>query len=290
MQTLHLSDGRHLDYAVAGPEGAPVLLIHHGTPGSGIIQRTLVRIAAECGLQTLFYSRAGAGGSSRLAGRSVSDVVPDLVELFDHLGVERCVTTGWSGGGPHSLALGALAPHRIAGVLCVAGVAPYDAEGLDFLAGMGQENVEEFTAAVAGESALRELLDPAAQQLREIDAAGMLENSASQMPPVDRVQLDDEFGEDMAASFREAVRLGHDGWVDDDLALVKDWGFDVGDIEVPTIVLQGAQDLMVPFSHGEWLAAHIPGAKSHLLPGEGHLSVTSALPWAFADLRATLTC
>lgn len=288
MQTLQLADGRSLDYAVAGPEGDPVLLIHHPTPGSGIVQRTLVRIAAEAGLQTLFYSRAGAGGSSRLPGRSVADVVPDLVELLDHLDVERCVTTGWSGGGPHCLALGALAAHRVAGVLCVAGVAPYDADGLDFLAGMSEENVEEFTAAAAGEAALRELLDPMAPQLRQIDAAGLRVQMAGMMASVDRVQLDDEFAEDMAAGFLEAVRIGNDGWVDDDLAFVNGWGFDVADIAVPTTVLQGAQDLMVPFAHGEWLAAHIPGAASLLLPGEGHVSVTSALPQAFGRLRATL--
>lgn len=288
MQTLQLSDGRALDYAVEGEAEDPVLLFHHGTPGSGIVQRTLSRAAIDSRLRIAFYSRAGAGGSSRLPGRSVADVVPDLVELLDHLGVERCATAGWSGGGPHCLALGALVPDRVTGVLCVAGVAPYDAEGLDFLAGMGEDNVEEFTAAVAGEEALREVLDPAVPRLRDADAQGLLESMSGLLPAVDRAQLTDVFGEDMSASFREAVRLGHDGWVDDDLAFVKDWGFDVGDIAVPTTVIQGAQDLMVPFSHGEWLASHIPGAVAHLLPGEGHLSVTSALPQAFTALRATL--
>lgn len=288
MQTLQLSDGRALDYAVEGAPEDPVLLFHHGTPGSGIVQRTLSRAAIDSRLRIVFYSRAGAGGSSRLPGRSVADVVPDLVELLDHLGAERCVTAGWSGGGPHCLAMGALAPDRVASVLSVAGVAPYDADGLDFLAGMGEENVEEFTAALAGEAALRELLGPAVPGLRATDAEGLLDNMSGLLPAVDRAQLDDVFGEDVAASFREAVRLGYDGWVDDDLAFVKPWGFDVDEIAVPTTVLQGAQDLMVPFSHGEWLAANIPAVTAHLLPGEGHLSVTSALPQAFTALRAAL--
>lgn len=157
------------------------------------------------------------------------------------------------------------------------------------LAGMGEDNIEEFTAAAAGEAKLREMLDVIAPPLREADTAGLIENLAGLLPPVDRAQLTDEFGDEMAANMREALRVSYAGWLDDDLAFVKDWGFDVDDIAVPTIVLQGDQDQMVPFGHGQWLAARIPGADSRLLSDEGHFSVgVSALPQALADLAATL--
>jgi pimeloyl-ACP methyl ester carboxylesterase len=85
--------------------------------------------------------------------------------------------------------------------------------------------------------------------------------------------LADEFGEDMAASFHEAVRAGVEGWLEDDIAFLAPWGFDLAQITVPVSVWQGSADLMVPFAHGQWLASRVPGASVHLEDGEGHLSI-----------------
>jgi pimeloyl-ACP methyl ester carboxylesterase len=40
-------------------------------------------------------------------------------------------------------------------------------------------------------------------------------------------------------------------------------------------VWPGDQDMMVPFGHGKWLAAQLPEARAHLLPGAGHLSLAA---------------
>jgi len=88
--------------------------------------------------------------------------------------------------------------------------------------------------------------------------------------------LTGEYADFMAGSVRSAVSNGIDGWFDDDLAFTRPWGFDLADIRVPVRVWQGAEDHMVPESHGRWLAAHIPGARPELRPEHGHLSLDLA--------------
>jgi pimeloyl-ACP methyl ester carboxylesterase len=179
---------------------------------------------------------------------------------------------GWSGGGPHTLACGARLG-AAAAVLVVAGVAPYEADGLDWMAGMGEDNIVEFSAALQGEDQLRPLLGQQGELLRDIRSGDIVASMESLLPDVDRAALTGEFGEDMAASFREAVSVGVDGWLDDDLAFAKPWGFSLAEISVPTMIWQGSADLMVPFAHGQWLASRLPAASAHLEEGEGHLSV-----------------
>jgi pimeloyl-ACP methyl ester carboxylesterase len=77
----------------------------------------------------------------------------------------------------------------------------------------------------------------------------------------------------MAAVFHEGLRVGVDGWLDDDLAFVKPWGFSLAEVSVPTLLWQGTADLMVPAGHGQWLAERIPGVVAHIEDGEGHLSI-----------------
>ena len=217
-------------------------------------------------------SRPGYGDSTRQPGRDVMDVAADTAAVLAAIGAERCLIAGWSGGGPHALACGARLG-AAAAVLVIAGVAPYRAAGLDWMAGMGEENVVEFSAALQGEDELRRYLLPIGEDLKDATPAVIVAALDSLLPDVDRAALTDEFGEDMAADFREAVRTGVDGWLDDDLAFTRSWGFGLAEITVPTMIWQGSVDLMVPFAHGRWLASQLPGASVHLEEGEGHLSV-----------------
>lgn len=214
----------------------------------------------------------------------------DVAAVLTHLGAPRCLVAGWSGGGPHALATGSRLPEQVAGILCIAGVAPYDAEGLNFLEGMGQQNIDEFGLALQGEEAIRPSNEAEAVGLRNTDAAGLIEGMATLLPDVDRAVLTAEFGEDMVANFAEGLRTGVDGWVDDDLAFVAPWGFSLAEIAVPTFVWQGSEDLMVPFAHGQWLAARVPGATARLQQAEGHLSIgVGALDRMFDDLLTTIS-
>jgi pimeloyl-ACP methyl ester carboxylesterase len=267
------SDGRTLDVYVDGPEGAVPLLFHNGTPSSGQLYAPFVEAVSERGLRMVSFSRAGYGSSTRNPGRSVADVTSDLAAVLDQLGAHRFYTLGWSGGGPHALACAALLPARLIGAATVGGLAPYDAEGLDWMAGMGQENVAAFGAALAGDAALQTFLEgvgPSFANVTPEQVATRLGNLASD---VDRAAITGESAAWLAEVLRESVRNGIWGWYDDELAFVRPWGFDLGEINVPVAIWQGAQDRTTPFAHGEWLATHIPGVHPHLLPDHGHLSV-----------------
>jgi len=113
-----------------------------------------------------------------------------------------------------------------------------------------------------------------------------VEGMSGLLSSVDREALTGEFADDMAAALRGAVAAGIAGWRDDDLAFVGDWGFALSDIPVPVSVWQGRKDRMVPFAHGQWLAARIPGAEAHLFATEGHLSLVSQLGMILENLVA----
>jgi pimeloyl-ACP methyl ester carboxylesterase len=231
-----------------------------------------VRDAAERGIRLIAYDRPGYGGSDRRAGRTVADVAADIDAVADALGLERFGTWGASGGGPHALACAALL-ERCAVAATFAGAAPYGEPELDFMAGMGEDNLREFGAALEGEDALRPLLEEFAAGVRGATAEQLAEEMRTLLSPPDAAALTGAFAEHLLGSFHEATRPGVGGWLDDDLAFVRPWGFSVADIAVPVQVWQGDQDLMVPHAHAEWLAGHIPGAEVHMSPGDGHLTV-----------------
>jgi pimeloyl-ACP methyl ester carboxylesterase len=269
---VRLPDGRRVDVRVSGPADGLPLVFHHGTPGAATPVRTLQRAAHARGLRLVTMSRPGYGGSDRQFGRDVADVAADTAAVLAELGADRCVVAGWSGGGPHALACGARLAAADA-VLVIAGVAPYDAADLDWLAGMGADNVIEFGAALEGEDALRPFLIAAREQLIGATASELVISLDSLLPDVDRAVLTGEFAEDMLESFREGLGPGIDGWLDDDLAFTRPWGFSLDEIAVPVMIWQGSADLMVPFAHGRWLASRMPAAAAHLEDGEGHLSI-----------------
>jgi pimeloyl-ACP methyl ester carboxylesterase len=274
---VRLPDGRRLDLRVSGPADGFPLVFHHGTPCAAISIRALERAAHTRGLRLVMASRPGYGDSTPQPGRSVVDAAADTAAVLATIGADRCLIAGWSGGGPHALACGARLG-ATAAVLVIAGFAPYGAAGLDWMGGMGEENVAEFSVALGGEDQLRPYLTGGREQLRDVTAADVAASLGTLLPDVDRAVLTGEFGEDLAASFREAVRVGVEGWLEDEIALTSLWGFGLEEISVPVMIWHGSADLMVPFPHGRWLASQLPGASVHLEEGEGHLSVLLGAP------------
>ena len=271
--TVGVPGGRQVDVLTAGPPAGLPFVLHNGTPGGLVTFGPMARAAAGRGLRTVMCARPGYGASTPWPGRRVADVAGDVAAVLDALGAGEFVTAGWSGGGPHALACAVLLPGRCLAAVTMAGVAPYLAPGLDWLAGMGPENVEEFTAAAAGEEPLTRFLEAAAAGLGAVSGADVAAALGGLVGEADRAALTGEFAEYLAGSMRAAVAGGVAGWRDDDLAFTGDWGFALDTPGAPVAVWQGDGDRMVPPAHGAWLAAHLPGARARLLAGEGHLTL-----------------
>jgi pimeloyl-ACP methyl ester carboxylesterase len=192
---------------------------------------------------------------------------------MEHLGVQRYLVAGWSAGGPYALAGAVADPSRAAGVLLIASFAPHDAEGLEFVAGMGAQNHVLFGAASRGEREQRSVVSQLAALVRDSGPADLSDGIASLLPEADVTELTGAYGTDNAVHMGHALAAGDEGWLEDLRALTGPWGFEPGDIEVPVELWHGDLDRMVPVAHGQWLAGHLPTARAHVESGHGHISI-----------------
>ncbi len=271
-QVTTAADGRTLVFAEWGDLGGKPVFALHGTPGCRLSRHPDEELVHSTGVRVITYDRPGYGGSDRHRGRVVADCAGDVASIADVLGLEHFAVWGGSGGGPHALAVAALLGDRVTRAACVVGVAPYEALGDGWFTGMDPENVKEFGWALEGEDRLTEELEREAKHLRQrasVDPSRILDQF--DLPPSDKAVL---AREDFAQVFRESVfeetRNGVGGWVDDDIALTAPWGFDPATIAVPMQVWYGTSDVLVPPSHGEWIARAVPGAVARV-SDLGHL-------------------
>lgn len=266
-------DGRALEVVLAGPPDGMALFSHHGTPGAAEVLDPQVADGAERGLRHITYSRPGYGRSARLPGRTVASCAADVAAVADALGYERFYSVGSSGGAPHSIACAALLPDRVIAAAAIASPAPIDAEGLDWTAGMAEENVAEFAAAQAGGREFEQYLEREAQSMLGLSPDGIVSELGDLVTDADRRAMSGVLGAFIVRELAHSLSTGIWGWFDDDRALVSDWGFDLAAIRAPLCLWHGGEDRFIPSAHGRWVAARL-GIEARVLPDRGHLSVS----------------
>jgi pimeloyl-ACP methyl ester carboxylesterase len=277
-QNFKLSDGRNLDllfgdnFEELSKSGKHAIVFHHGTPSCAYAWAEEIDLLDSLNIPAIAYSRAGYHTSDRKVGRSVVDVNLDIKELINNFGVKKFTAIGWSGGGPHALANGLM--NECTSVVVLAGVGPYGKPDLDFLAGMGQDNHEEFGAALAGETELVAWMEINGPALRVITGGELRETDGNLFSANDRKLMKDQnYSEHLAKNFRDSLSVSYYGWIDDDFVFIKDWGFELSSITKPVTIFQGDEDLMVPKQHGKWLLNNLPQAEIIELPGFGHMGL-----------------
>ncbi|KRC59078.1 alpha/beta hydrolase [Agromyces sp. Root81] len=252
---LHASD-------TGADAASPLTLVwHHGSPQTGAPIAPLLEAASARGIRLVSYARPSYGGSTQRPGRDVASAAADVAAVADALGVERFAVMGASGGGPHALACAALLPGRVVGAVTLAGIAPRT-DTYDWFAGMASPG--GLRAAVEGRAARA-----AFAETEEFDP--------SQFLPVDWAALDERWAS-LGADSVLAGEAGPDGLIDDDVAFASRWGFDLGGIDVPVLIVQGEGDRVVPATHASWLLAHIPRASLWMRLDDGHVSVLDVVP------------
>lgn len=282
--TLHAYDTAVGARSGDGPRsgsGSPPLPVcwFHGTPNLGTPPTPLFAAADRLGLRWVSYDRPGYGGSTRRPGRDLASAAGDVAAVADALGIARFAVFGHSGGAPHALACAALLPDRVVAAVGVAGLAPLDAVGLEWFAGMAASGQASLRAAAGGRAAKEDHEASGVEYDPEFTAG-------------DLAALNGEwswFGGVVEAAVASAVRGVVPGLVDDDLAYVAPWGFDPAQIRVPLLLLHGGRDRVVPASHSRWLAGRCAGSELRFAAEEGHISVLRQGPEALEWLRRVTT-
>ena len=254
------------------PEGRPVL-VHNGTPNSRLLYEPTVRLAENQGIRIIGYDRPGYGGSERDPGRTVAGCAADVRAIATALGIERLAVWGISGGGPHAIACAALLPDLVPAVAVLASIAPWGAQGLDYFEGMGSENVEDFELTLRDRAAGRAKHEQDRLESLAATPETIYTTIETLLSPMDREALTVTLTRYLYESMQLGLAPGADGWWDDDVAFAEPWGFELEHIRTPVLLLHGRQDRFVPFSHGEWLARHIPGVEARLSDNDGHLTL-----------------
>ena len=271
--TVPLPNGRVLRAGEDGdPRGLPVFVLH-GTPGSRMLYPPHVTDADSKGLRLVSFDRAGYGGSSPQSDRTIAHEAEDVAAIADDLGVERFAVWGFSGGGAPSLACAARLPDRVVAVASLAGLAPYTAEGLDWFAGMGELNAEDFRLLLSDRPHWEEKVRRDGHDLRQATPAQLTELFSTILSEVDRAVMTSGLARFLVQQARDGLRQRMEGLRDDGISQVAPWGFELSSIRAPVQIWHGAHDRSVPFAHGRWLAHHVPRAEAHLEPEEGHLSL-----------------
>ncbi len=267
--TVKANDGRTIGFATYGrPDGIPVLWCHGG-PGSRLDPVHRDGEAASADLLLVGIDRPGYGMSTPLPGRTIADWIPDATAVADALGMDTFVAVGESTGGAYALALAALLPDRLLGVVACCSLTDMRCD--EARATMSRPHCHALWDAPDRASAM-----VAAQNAQGVGGSKMTSDGLKEaLAPSDVALFRDLLWvEQTRGPFAAMFAQGQVGYTDDRLADGGGWdSFDVTEITCPVTVLHGQMDRMCPVRNAHHTAEIVPHARLALYEDLGHFSI-----------------
>ena len=271
--TIEVTDGRTVGFATYGrTDGIPVIWCHGG-PGSRLdpVHRNVE--AAGAGLLLIGIDRPGYGMSTPLPGRTIADWIPDAMAVADELGVDQFVAVGESTGGAYALAIAALVPDRLLGVVACCSLT--DMRCAEARATMSHPHCHALWDAPDRQSAMVAAIDAHGVEGSKMTGDGLSEALAPSDVALFQGPL---WAEQARAVFPAMFAQGQEGYTDDRLADSGGWdSFDVAEITCPVTVLHGEMDRMCNVLNARHTAEIVPNAHLALFEELGHFSIEAEL-------------
>lgn len=258
-QTMLLRDGRTLGYAEYGKSDGKPLLYFHGHPGARYEAGFLAEAAAKHGVRLIGVDRPGLGLSSYKPGRHFLDWPDDVLELADHLKIDRFAVVGFSGGGPYALACAYKIPERLTACGVVSGVGR-SGRFISFLARWMPWVMLPITKRFfANEEKARAVMAKFTGKWAEPD------RKVFERPNV---------ADAMVASLVESYRQGTKGAAyDGTLIGARTWDFQLEDVAFENIHLwHGEADDQIAVTQARESAKRLPHCQATFYPNDGHIS------------------
>ena len=271
-QTFELSDGRKLGFAEFGDLNGKPLFHFHGHPGS----RYEVLLHGDkptiLGLHVIAPERPGVGLSDFQPRRKLLEWPDDIVELADHLGIDKFIVEGISGGGPYAAACAYKIPHRLESCAIIGGMGPIKMRKKEM---MRSNRIGLFIARWFP-FLVKSMVKKTMNKLSEPEKAkDFMKKIFETMAEPDKKLVEDSNLLDIfTREFQEAFRSGPGGVTYEEKIYAKSWGFKLSDIspDLQVYLWHGGLDVNVPISMGREMCKLIPKCKGHFYPEEVHIS------------------
>lgn len=272
-QTVMLRSGKRLAISTFGASDGRPLFYFHGGPSSRLEGTFIHQTALERGYRIIAIDRPGHGYSDTIPGYRVIDLAGYTKEIADELGLEHFGVMGTSGGGPAVIACAFSLPDRLDFALSCGGAAPVytNPEASQELSAM-----DRFSARLGDRLprwAFIAIFGPLMGMIKRVKSVRQYKRIMGEMlceADIEIIDSHPNFVPALVYSIKEAFLQGAAGPSDDAIAIYKDWGFSLEEVDFPVILAHGTEDKHVPFSFAEYMHGQMPNSRLISLEGEGH--------------------